>query len=43
MGKSEYEYEYIDEYLNRSPFALIKLDLWIVWKGIIVILRGGGH
>jgi lipopolysaccharide/colanic/teichoic acid biosynthesis glycosyltransferase len=43
MGKSIYEYQYIDEYLSRSSFGLLKLDLWIIWKGIIVILRGGGH
>ena len=43
MGNSLYEYQYIDEYLNRSSFALLRLDLWIIWKGIKVILKGGGH
>ena len=43
MGNSIYEYEYVDEYLKRSSFGLLKLDLWVIWKGIIVILRGGGH
>jgi lipopolysaccharide/colanic/teichoic acid biosynthesis glycosyltransferase len=43
MGNSIYEYEYIDEYLNRSSLSLIFLDLWIIWKGIILILKGGGH
>lgn len=43
MGNSIYEYEYIDSYLNLSGFALLKLDLWIIWRGIIVILKGGGH
>ena len=43
MGNSLYEYEYIDEYLNRSSVGLLKLDLWIIWKGIIVIFKGGGH
>jgi len=43
MGNSIYEYEYIKEYQNRSSFGLLRLDLWIVWKGITVILRGGGH
>lgn len=42
MGNSIYEYEYVDEYLKRSSFGLLKLDLWIVWKGIIVIVKGGG-
>ena len=43
MGNSLYEYQYIDEYLNRSAFGLLRLDLWIIWRGIIVILKGGGH
>jgi lipopolysaccharide/colanic/teichoic acid biosynthesis glycosyltransferase len=43
MGNSLYEYQYIDEYLNRSSFGLLRLDLWIIWKGTIVILKGGGH
>lgn len=43
MGNSEYEYEYIDEYLNRSSLGLLQLDLWIIWKGIQVISKGGGH
>ena len=43
MGNSLYEYQYIDEYLNRSSFRLLRLDLWIIWKGAIVILKGGGH
>lgn len=43
MGNSIYEYQYVDEYLNRSSIGLLRLDLWIIWKGIIVILRGGGH
>jgi lipopolysaccharide/colanic/teichoic acid biosynthesis glycosyltransferase len=43
MGNSIYEYEYVDEYLKRSSFGLLSLDLWIIWKGIVVILKGGGH
>ena len=43
MGNSAYEYEYVDEYLKRSSWGILKLDLWIVWKGLCVILRGGGH
>ena len=43
MGNSLYEYQYIDEYLNRSSFGLLRLDLWIIWRGAIVILKGGGH
>jgi lipopolysaccharide/colanic/teichoic acid biosynthesis glycosyltransferase len=43
MGNSVYEYEYVDEYLKRSSFGLLKLDVWIIWKGIIVIAKGGGY
>ena len=43
MGNSIYEYQYIDEYLNRSSFGLLRLDLWIIWKGLLLILKGGGH
>lgn len=43
MGNSLYEYKYIDEYLKRSSLQLLMLDLWIIWKGIKLILKGGGH
>jgi lipopolysaccharide/colanic/teichoic acid biosynthesis glycosyltransferase len=43
MGNPIYEYEYVDQYLKRSSFGLLCLDLWIIWKGISVIVKGGGH
>jgi lipopolysaccharide/colanic/teichoic acid biosynthesis glycosyltransferase len=43
MGSPMYEYEYVDEYINRSSFGLLCLDVWIIWMGIKVILKGGGH
>ena len=43
MGNSIYEYEYVEQYQKLSSFGLLRLDLWIIWKGIIVILKGGGH
>jgi len=43
MGNSIYEYEYVEQYQKYSSCSLLRLDLWIIWKGIIVILRGGGH
>lgn len=43
MGNSIFEYQYIDEYLNRSSLGLLLLDFWIIWKGIVVILKGEGH
>ena len=43
MGDSSYEYEYVDQYLKRSSISLLGLDLWIIWKGMHVIFKGGGH
>lgn len=43
MGNSIYEYEYIEQYQKLSSFALLRLDLWIIYKGIMLILKGGGH
>ena len=43
MGNSIYEYEYIEEYLIRSSLSLLRLDLWIIWRGLVVISKGGGH
>jgi lipopolysaccharide/colanic/teichoic acid biosynthesis glycosyltransferase len=43
MGNPLYEYEYIDQYLKRSSFGLLRLDLWIIWRGILVIIKGGGY
>ncbi len=43
MGNPVYEYEYVDQYLKRSSFGLLCLDLWIIWKGVLVIIKGGGH
>ena len=43
MGNSLYEYEYIDKYLTLTSFELLKIDVWIIMKGLKVILKGGGH
>jgi lipopolysaccharide/colanic/teichoic acid biosynthesis glycosyltransferase len=43
MGNPVYEYEYVDQYLKRSSIGLLCLDLHIIWRGIMVIIRGGGH
>ena len=43
MGDPSYEYEYIEHYLHRSTWGLFVLDLWIIWKGINLISKGGGH
>ena len=43
MGNPIYEYEYVDQYLKRSSFSLLLLDFWIIWRGFLVIIKGGGH
>ncbi|MAU56835.1 MAG: hypothetical protein CML84_01750 [Rhodobiaceae bacterium] len=43
MGNPIYEYKYVEEYLQRSSFKLLMLDLKIIWRGAIVIFKGGGH
>lgn len=43
MGDAQYEYEYIQEYLERSSFQMLKLDIWIIWRGVILMSKGGGH
>ena len=43
MGNPVYEYEYVDQHLKSSSVSLLCLDLWIIWKGILVIAKGGGH
>jgi len=32
-----YEYEYVDQYLKRSSFGLLMLDLWVIWRWVLVI------
>ena len=43
MGNPVYEYEYVDQYLKRSSFGMLMLDLWVIWRGVKVIVKGGGH
>jgi hypothetical protein len=42
MGKADFEYEYINRYINSSAFSLLLFDLTIMWKGILVVLKGKG-
>ncbi len=42
MGNPKYEYIYIDKYINYSSINLLFLDLKIIWKGILVIIKGKG-
>lgn len=43
MGNPSYEYEYLDKYIKLSPIKMLWLDLWVIWKGFVLILKGGGH
>lgn len=43
FGKPIYEYEYVYRYIHYSPIRLLLLDLYIIWKGIVVMAKGGGH
>ncbi|MFV0266666.1 MAG: sugar transferase [Draconibacterium sp.] len=43
FGKPLYEYEYVYRYLHFSPFQLLMTDLYVIWRGILVVLKGGGH
>ncbi len=43
MGNPIYEYEYVDQYIKRTSFGLLLLDLRIIWRGFLVIIKGGGH
>lgn len=43
MGDPIFEYEYIDKYINNGSLKLLLLDLWIIYKGIVLIFKGGGH
>lgn len=43
FGKPEFEYEYVYRYLHYSPFRLLMTDLYVIWRGISVMVKGGGH
>jgi hypothetical protein len=42
MGYPTFEYEYIDHYMHYPWWRLLALDLWIIWRGIRVVLQGKG-
>jgi len=42
MGNPVYEYEYANQYLNRSGAGLLWLDLTIIARGLGVVLKGKG-
>jgi lipopolysaccharide/colanic/teichoic acid biosynthesis glycosyltransferase len=42
MGDPKFEYEYIKQYMNQGILGFLKLDSWIIWKGICVVIKGKG-
>lgn len=42
MGDPRFEYEYVRCYQNLGPMGILKLDAWIMWKGLWVVLAGKG-
>jgi lipopolysaccharide/colanic/teichoic acid biosynthesis glycosyltransferase len=43
FGDPTFEFEYADAYLKNSTLSLFLLDMWIIKKGISLVLKGGGH
>lgn len=43
MGNPIYEYEYVDQYIKRSSVGLLMLDVWIIWRGASLMMKGGGY
>ena len=43
FGNPIYEYEYINQYIKLSELGLLWLDITIIWRGVLLILKGGGH
>ena len=43
FGAPVYEYEYVYRFLHDPWYRLFLLDLYIIWKGLVVVLKGGGH
>lgn len=43
FGKAVYEYEYVYRHLHYPAWKLLLTDLYVIWKGVTVIFKGGGH
>jgi len=43
MGNPEYEYEYLDSYINSTFLDFYLLEFKIIIKSIVLVLKGGGH
>ena len=43
MGNPRYEYEYLSYQINKSSIDCFILDIKIILKGVVLVLKGGGH
>lgn len=43
FGKPQYDYEYAWQCLQRSSLGLLRIDLCIMAKGLVIMLKGGGY
>lgn len=43
FGNPIYEYQYAEVYIDGSSLALLLLDIKIILRGIILVMKGGGH
>ena len=41
-GRGPHQQRHARDGHKRSSFGLLMLDLWIVWRGFLVIVKGGG-
>ena len=42
MGDPKFEYEYIDKCMKLSSIQILQLDLWIIYRGLRVVINGKG-
>ena len=43
MGDPIYEYEYIRQYMRRGNWGILRLDLGIIGRGVLLMTKGKGH
>ena len=43
MGVADFEYEYVESYIQLSGAQLLLLDINIICKGFKLIIKGGGY
>lgn len=43
FGMPVYEYEYVYRYMHYSSWQLLMTDLYVIGKGVQVMVKGGGH